>query len=70
MPQGKKTVSDSQIIQAIEQHEDPVLAAKEVAEIFDHSRQWAHGRLKQLHTAGEIAKKSGGARAVMWWVPD
>jgi len=69
MPQGKKTVSDTQIVQAIDEHADPVLSAQEVAEIFGHTRQWADSRLKDLAEEGRVQKKSGGPRSVMWWVP-
>jgi len=69
MPQGKRTVSDSQIISAIENHEDPFVRADEVASEFEHTRQWAHNRLEDLHQDGRVEKK-GSRRSVIWWVPE
>jgi predicted transcriptional regulator len=68
MPQGKETVSDKQIINAISNHPDPFIASSELAEMFDHTRQWAHNRLTELHDAGQIEKKEAGERSVIWWV--
>jgi predicted transcriptional regulator len=68
MPQGVKTVSDEEILKEIEQYSDPFVKSKEVAEMFDHTRQWAHDRLQELHEQGEVEKKGGG-RSVIWW-PD
>jgi len=68
MPQGKETVSDQQIVTAIEEHTDPFVFASEVAEKFDHTRQWAHNRLQVLYDDGRIKRKSGGQRSVIWWV--
>jgi DNA-binding IclR family transcriptional regulator len=70
MPQGEKTVSDEQILDAIKRHEDPFVAASEVAEMFDHTRQWAHARLSRLHEAGKVNRKGAGERSVIWWVDD
>ena len=68
MPQGKKTVSDEQIINWVDDHNDPIVAAAEVANQFEHSRQWAHARLQQLEDSGKIQKKEAGERSVVWWV--
>jgi hypothetical protein len=68
MPQGKETVSDTQIIDAISDHPDPFIASSELASMFDHTRQWAHNRLSELHERGEIEKKEAGERSVIWWV--
>lgn len=68
MPQGKETVSDQQIITAIEEHDDPVVSSKEVAELFDHTRQWAHRRLNRLSDDGLVEKKESGGQSVVWWV--
>ena len=68
MPQGKETVTDQEIVDAIECHDDPVVAAVEIAEMFEHTRQWAHSRLESLHEEGKVKKKGGGRKAVVWWV--
>jgi len=70
MPQGKQTVSDTQIIQVMREDDDPFHAAPEVAEIFDHSRQWAHDRLASLHEDGLVERKESGERSVIWWPAD
>ncbi|WP_254841110.1 transcriptional regulator [Natronomonas marina] len=68
MPQGKETVSDDEIVNAIESHDDPFVVAAEVAERFDHTRQWAHDRLQNLADEGRIQRKAAGKRSVIWWV--
>ena len=69
MPQGKETVSDEEIIEALKDHDDPFIAASELADHFDHTRQWAHARLNQLHEDGRVSRKEAGERSVIWWVP-
>jgi DNA-binding Lrp family transcriptional regulator len=68
MPQGKETVSDEEIIKALRNHEDPFIAAAEIADHFGHTRQWAHNRLKKLHADGRVKRKEAGERSVIWWV--
>lgn len=69
MPQGVKSVSDEEIIEAIQCHKDPFVMTVEIAERFEHTRQWAHDRLDQLHAEGRVNKK-GGKRSVIWWPKD
>lgn len=68
MPQGKETVSDEEIIKAIDEHQDPFLAASEVSDMFDHTRQWAHIRLESLNEEGAVRKKESSRQSVIWWV--
>lgn len=68
MPQGKATVSDEDIIIAIKTHPDPFIVASELADEFDHTRQWAHSRLQDLHEQGRVNRKNGGERSVIWWI--
>ena len=68
MPQGKQTVEDFEIIQAIQSSEDPIVAAVEIAEIFGLSRQWAYSRLEKLVEEGRIQKKKAGSGSVVYWV--
>lgn len=70
MPQGKRQVSDDEIVAAFEEIDGPFAAASEVAEFFDHTRQWAHNRLTDLHKDGAIERKRTGKQAVVWWVED
>jgi len=69
MPQGKKTVSDTEIIEAIAEHPDPFVRADEVADEFDHTRQWAHHRLNELCDSGPVTKKAG-KRSAIYWLPE
>lgn len=68
MPQGKQTVSDKEIIEAIADHPDPFVRADEIADEFDHTRQWAHKRLGDLCAAGPVKKKAG-KRSAIYWLP-
>jgi predicted transcriptional regulator len=68
MSQGKLTVTDAQIIEFVAGHDDPVVAAIEVADWFGHSRQWAHNRLEALHSEGQIEKKKAGSSSVIWYL--
>jgi Mn-dependent DtxR family transcriptional regulator len=70
MPQGKRSVSDSEIVDAFEEIEGPFAGASEIAEFFGHTRQWAHQRLSELHEEGTVNKKKTGKQSVVWWVED
>jgi predicted ArsR family transcriptional regulator len=49
---------------------EPVCTAVEVAEELGLTQQAAHHRLQQAHERGAVERKTVGARAVVWWVPD
>jgi len=68
MSQGKQTVSDEQIIELLEDSTDPFMSATEVADMFDHTRQWAHIRLQDLSDRDKVRKKKAGESSVIWWV--
>lgn len=70
MSQGKRSVTDSEIIEAFSEIEGPFAAASEIGEFFDHTRQWAHKRLSELHDKGAIKRKKTGEQSVVWWVED
>ncbi len=70
MTQGKRTVSDSEIIAAICDQDDPFVTAAEVAGMFGMTRQWAHNRLQNLHDSERINRKKSGPRNVIWWVSE
>lgn len=67
MPQGKETVSDEDILQAFSDIPGGFASAQEISECFDHSRQWAHGRLSDLYSEERVEKKKSGERSVIWW---
>jgi uncharacterized protein YigA (DUF484 family) len=66
MPRGKQTVDDDDIIQWMADHPDPFVRADELAEAFNHTRQWAHSRLQDLHKEQAVKKKSGARSAIYW----
>ena len=70
MPQGKQTVQDFEIINAIQSNDDPIVAAVEIADFFGLSRQWAYSRLENLVDEGRIQKKKAGSGSVVYWVED
>ncbi|GGK83986.1 hypothetical protein [Haloarcula sebkhae] len=70
MSQGKREVTDSEIVDAFKDIAGPFAAASEVAEYFGHTRQWAHQRLTQLHEQGAVERKKTGGQSVVWWVED
>jgi predicted transcriptional regulator len=52
------------------QSPDPAFTAKEIAEEFDKSRQWADNRLKSMESDGYLKSKNPGGRAKFYWVSD
>ena len=68
MSQGKREVTDSEIVDAFEDIAGPFAAASEIAEFFGHTRQWVHKRLTQLHEQGVVERKKTGEQTVVWWV--
>lgn len=67
MPQGKETVSDEMILAAFADLKGGFGSAHEIADHFDHTRQWADGRLRDLHERGRVERKKSGRRSVIWW---
>ena len=49
---------------------EPVLTASDIAEALDITQQGAHAKLQRAHNNGTVEKKTVGARAVVWWIPD
>ena len=68
MSQGKREVTDSEIVDAFGEISGPFAAASEIAEFFGHTRQWAHKRLTQLHEQDVVERKKTGEQTVVWWV--
>jgi DNA-binding IclR family transcriptional regulator len=67
MPMGKQTVSDEEILEAFEHIRGGFASATEIAEEFDHTRQWAHKRLVQLVESGELVRKQSSGNSVVYW---
>lgn len=70
MVQGKQSVTDAEIIEAFSEIDGPFAGASEIGEFFDHTRQWAHKRLSELHSQGAVDRKKTGEQSVVWWVGD
>jgi len=49
---------------------EPVLTATDIADELDITQQGAHAKLQRAHKQGIVKKKTVGARAVVWWIPD
>lgn len=62
-------VSDSEIMEYIEQAADPFLTTREIADEFDYSPKGIRKRLKPLHEDGQLGRKRAGTSDI-WWDPD
>lgn len=65
---GKYTeqITLESVLEVFELAELPVVTATEVAEELDCSRPTAYNKLEELVEAGELHKKTVGARAVVY----
>lgn len=66
---GKYTpsVSDKDILTAIDHAPGPVATAAELADVLPIGRRAIRERLLDLNEHGEVARKTVGARSVVWW---
>jgi DNA-binding transcriptional ArsR family regulator len=69
---GKYTpsVSENEVLCALRDHPDPVVTVPELAERVDVSGETVRRHLSTLHDRGVVERKTVGARAVVWWIPD
>jgi predicted ArsR family transcriptional regulator len=67
MSQGKETVSDDEIIQIMQESDDPIHSAGEIANVVGVTRQCVFNRLQQLQAEGRVERKKSGSRTVVWW---
>jgi len=70
VPQGKRTVSDQEIIDKMRESEDPAFTTPELAEMFELSKEGIRNRLQDLYDQGRIRKKKPSKRTVIWWTYD
>lgn len=56
------------ILQFFEKSSDPGFTAREVADQFDKTRQWADNRLDDLVSAGYLDSKNPGGRSKWFWI--
>ncbi|KYH23864.1 hypothetical protein HAPAU_39430 [Halalkalicoccus paucihalophilus] len=66
---GKYTasVSDEDILTAIDHTSGPVATAAELADILPIGRRAIRERLLDLRERGDVDRKTVGARSVVWW---
>ncbi len=67
MAQGKRTVSDEEIIQQMKQSSDPAFTTSEIAEMVGMTPAGMRGRLESLKESGQVSKKKPSTRTVIWW---
>lgn len=67
MPQGKKTVSDEELLSAFSEVPGGFGSSKEIGEVVGMTRQGAHGRLSDLYEEGRVDKKKSSQRQAVWW---
>lgn len=69
MPRGPDpAVHTRAILQFFVESPDPGFTAREVADEFEMSRQWADKRLKALEEQEYINSKNPGGRARFYWI--
>jgi predicted ArsR family transcriptional regulator len=67
MPQGQRTVSDEDILLAMNESADAAFTAAELAETFGMTDEGMRHRLRQLAETGAIESKKPGVRTLIWW---
>lgn len=61
-------VSDSEILAAMEDVDEPMTTATEISERVGLTRQAVNHRLQKLNDQGAVGRKKIGSRAVAWWI--
>ena len=70
VPQGKRTVSDDEIVRRMREHPDPAFTTSELAGMFDMSTEGIRGRLEKLQEDHRVEKKKPASRTVIWWAQE
>lgn len=66
----RQRVTDSDVLEALRDHPDPVTTTSELAEALGVSSETVRRHLSELHEQGLVERKTVGARAVVWWALD
>ncbi|QCJ45963.1 HTH domain-containing protein [Haloprofundus sp. MHR1] len=61
------TTSES-VLKILENSDDPVMTATEIADKLDVSRDTVGRKLAQLAEVDKVGRKEVGARSVVWWI--
>lgn len=64
------TVSDEELLAAIDRASGPVVTAGELADMLPIGRRAVRERLVDLQERGLVERKKVGGRAVVWWRRD
>lgn len=67
VPRGKQTVTDQEILAALQAVEGPAATAGEVAADLELSVNGVRMRLDDLAADGRVNRKKTGHRTVLWW---
>jgi predicted transcriptional regulator len=71
MSKGRsKTMSDEEIVEAIRNHPDRAVTAREISDVVGMTSSGILKRLDKLAERGEVTRKKVGGRAVVWWAKD
>jgi|AntRauMinimDraft_3_1070383.scaffolds.fasta_scaffold04278_2 predicted ArsR family transcriptional regulator len=70
MVQGKRTITDDEIVERMRAVSDPAFTTSELASEFGLTTEGIRGRLKQLESEDRIQSKKPSSRTVIWWVED
>lgn len=63
-------VTEDDVFHTLREYPDPVVTAPELAETVDVSAETVRRHLSALHDRGFVERKTVGARAVVWWIPE
>jgi len=58
MPQGEKTVTDTEIVQWMRETPEPAFTTAEIAEKFDMTAEGMRGRLEALRDGKQVYRKN------------
>lgn len=68
MVQGKRTVTDDEIVEWMHESPDPAFTTPEIAEEFGMTPEGMRNRLKKLEEDGRIEVKTPGSQTKIWYV--
>lgn len=65
--QGKRTVSDDEIIEFMRSKPDPAFTTPELADQFGMTETGIRNRLNDLAERGLVERKKPAPRTLVWW---
>lgn len=70
MPQGKRTVTDDEMLKFMRESSDPAFTTRELADHFEMTTEGVRGRLTSLESTGAVFRKKPSPRTIIWWLPE